>query len=493
MLRLLWPESRWPFRDRRWSEGLESSTLRTNRDPWLESPYPLDPLPHVNELIIPTGAARYAKALLLFDHPTMLALAADVWGWAGNPHQTETPEEVQVYSPGYWGEEQNFRDLTIDYDGKTLAWSMTALTPQYLTGGLWLVPLVDRRYFLHRNLRSIAFTNGIDKTWATLFANLESLSGIPINFDSIHANYLVPDRETFESQGVGIGHVIDAAALSVGRRVVPSSNGTELTLLTSGESEALISGNYINQGDDNLPKHRQAGYFYPRSPKPKQLDLVSPILRNYYPCEGHLVWTSEIAESSVDDESIVVFTTCYAQILELMQTGTSFSQLYNLAEQLRTDLALWAVWSHNGTFGALANYELTGHDDYWSIGYRDGRTINSQVRGLHPDFYPRIQLSQAPAFFRHLDDGIICRLLGDVSGCDSETLQLGAGLARPMLPSGTGLLQDRFRSDGSEITIKVWNGGYEAITVDEEGPPQLVQCKRLNCLPVVDVEYCPPE
>lgn len=495
MLRLLWPESRWPFRDRRWSEGFQSSTLRTNRDPWLESPYPLDPCPRINELIIPTGAARYAKALLLFDHPTMLEVAYSVWNWTGNSQQTGSPEELEdIDFSGIWGAQQNYRDLVATYGGKTLTWSMTALTPQLLTGGLWLVPLVDRRYFLHRNLRSIEFADGVDMSWGTLFDELEAISGLPISPpSSFNPSYLVPDRETFESQGVGIGHILDAAALSFGLRAVPAEKGTELKLMSAAESRDLIEANYINQPSDNVPKHRQLGGFYPRAPKPKELKLVSPILRNYYVCEGHEVTTSAIAESSVDNERIVIFTTCYAQYLESFLSGASSSQLYDLAEKLRIDLADWAKWSHNGTFAAVANYTLTGHDDYWFIGFRAGRIVNSQVRALPHDFYPRIQLSQAPAFFRHLDDGIICKLIDDITACDDETLQLGSGNARPMLPTNTGLLEERTKSDGSEITIKIWNASYEALIFDEEGLPQLVQCKRVNCLPVIDVEYCPPE
>lgn len=492
MLRTLWPSSRWPFRDRTWSEGFDSSTLRRNADPLLASPYPIPPAPGVNELVIPTGAARYASALLLFEHSTFLELAADVWAWAGNAQQTQDPEYLEdINLEGVWGAEANWRDLTITYNEKTLSWSMTALTPQLLLGGLWLVPLVDRRYFLTRMPRAVTFPSDEDKTWSTLFDDYATLAGMTINKPvSFASAYLVPDNDTFSAQGVGLGHAIDAAALSVGLRVIPANKGTELTLIAADDSRTLMDTNYVNSGSDTTAKHRQLGGYYPRAPKPKQVNLISPVLRNYYVCDGHEITTSAISESSVNEEVITVFTTCYAQyLLDEFQSASS-TALTAMALKLKTDLADWAKWAHNGTFAAIANYSLTGHDDYWSIGFRGGRRINSQVRALPPNFYPPLQCSQAEAFFRHLDDGIICKLTENITACDSETLELGFGEVIPMLPDESGTLQERTKSDGTDMALDVYHAGFNAIEFNASGGDQFIQCKRVNCTPIVDVNYC---
>lgn len=491
-LEKLWPESRWPFRDTRYSEGFESSALRVARDPWFESPYPIEPAPGINEIVIPTGAARYAKALILVDQQTMIALAKAVWGRAENIEENEDAiilEDEELAPSGNWGDKQNYLDLVFRYNGKSLTWSMTALTPQLTLGSLWIVPLVDQRYFLNRKLRAVEFTDGTDMTWTELFDELQTISGMFIEKpNEFNEFYLNPDRETFESEGVGVGNAIDAAAMSVGLRVVPITNGTELKLMDAQDSIDLIKSNYFKDYTEHdpvdgpyIPQDRQLGGFYPQKAKPKELKLVAPILRNYFNCSSQEEYSSTINSDGI--ETIIIFTTCWIQYTGETKDSGSNSQLYNLTEQLREDLEKWLEWSHNGAFAAVAEYELTGHDDYWSIGWRPGKVVNSQVRSLPNDFFPRIQISQSPAFFRHKEDAVIARTTSEISVREDD--QYGSGTAVPRKLTETGTEEDLKRSDGSEIEITIWNGGGDAIAVDRS-----VQCKRLNCLAVVDVDYC---
>lgn len=469
-LETFWQQSRWPLRQTSIGSPLAHSLFPEAPDRIFESPYPLLPKPVLNELIIPTGAARYSSALILMDE-------ASYWQLHGSD-SSGTPEDATNASP---------LPLRFEYGGSVIERQMYALTPFVIDASgadLLAVPLVDRRYFWLNDLRRWNVAG--DQTWAQLFDQISGMISADIEHPEIAASYLIPDAETYRTEGLSIAHLLDAAALSVGLRAVYTDAGGGTVILQS----ATQASTSRNASVSSFGKWAIMGGFAPRHPIPESLQLICRTLHNFYRNCGQFVQSHAFVADDQFPNSISIHSTMWAQYTLGVIDVLSAYQLAALAEQLAQDLEAWMVSSLPLSMVGVANWNLSGHDDYLSVRHDHTAGIVTQVQAMPQDFAPFLQMSQAPGNFWHIEDGIICRLLGDVTAMDPETLQLGSGLARPMRVLATGQLVDRVRSNGTPITITVFNGSIEPITVEEDGPPPIIQCKRLNCLPVIDVEYC---
>lgn len=186
----------------------------------------------VNTLWWPTGAARWAIGTYLVaeeDLATIRNLA-----YAASTYQALTltiDDGTYSVGPSMW----MLPAIPLTQDPPDNASRVDWTLPRSLEtipgtsvkeNNLYLLPLVDARYFWWEKSASITVTEGTT-TWATLFTAIASALGITLTQDSVPAAYLKP---TVELRGAHeqLPVLLDAAALSVGMRVVAKLDGTYL-------------------------------------------------------------------------------------------------------------------------------------------------------------------------------------------------------------------------------------------------------------------------
>lgn len=165
--------------------------------------------PRLNTLVWPTGASRWAQFQCLATKRQLEAVQAAV-GDAG------TPLELVIG--------------TTANGGRRVSTAMHLLTPRVVFDGysldkpLYLLTLVDARWFWWQETSATA---PAVTSWSALIGGLLSAVGVSPTVDTIHADYSTPQS----ARWAGLTHkplpvLIDAAAESVGCRVVRQTDGT---------------------------------------------------------------------------------------------------------------------------------------------------------------------------------------------------------------------------------------------------------------------------
>jgi hypothetical protein len=157
-------------------------------------------------LFWPAGASRFAQAHLLATDAQLASVRAWVYGGGG-------------YRPG---------DLVMDDGTRSITTSLYLLPPRPLaqagSGGLWLLPLVDERFYWWQRTADVAVTAGTT-TWAQLFAAVGAALGVSISVPAIPAAYLTPPAG-LAGRYEALPPLLDAAAFAVGLRITRSLGGT---------------------------------------------------------------------------------------------------------------------------------------------------------------------------------------------------------------------------------------------------------------------------
>jgi hypothetical protein len=112
--------------------------------------------------------------------------------------------------------------------------------------GLYLITLVDERYYWQGDSASLAVKQG--DTWATLIESAASALGVSVSYSAVSADYGSPDADSqLASAAQNAALLLDALAYNTGRVVVRNLNGS-YALLTYDESfaRAVASRNYTS-------------------------------------------------------------------------------------------------------------------------------------------------------------------------------------------------------------------------------------------------------
>ncbi len=194
--------------------------------------YPPSPLPRINELYWPTGAARWAQGWLLMDGERFNKITSSFL----EPGSAQTAATLKV---------------TRDQDD-VLTCQVFPLHPRPVNGirgstdeedeSLWIVPIVDQRYFWQ--FTSVDFSAIDDTTtWSQLYTQVTTSSGIAITADTIHADYLKPDTVSFQREDMNVAVALDAIAHSIGHRIIADYDGTVRSLADDARYETNTSDN----------------------------------------------------------------------------------------------------------------------------------------------------------------------------------------------------------------------------------------------------------
>lgn len=158
----------------------------------------------------PTGASRWATGYFLMSSGQRTAINALV-----------KPTLVSATAPVPL-------TLTIGDGTRTISTTMYALASrpllQFGTETVWLLTLVDVRYWWWTKTAAIAITAGTT-AWSDLVSSIGTALGETLTLSTVDADYLKPHPDlatNFEY----LPPLLDAVAYSIGRRVVRSLDGT---------------------------------------------------------------------------------------------------------------------------------------------------------------------------------------------------------------------------------------------------------------------------
>lgn len=126
--------------------------------------------------------------------------------------------------------------LTLNIDDEShaaISTSMYLLPPRPISqisvpgvpgGNLWMMTLVDDRYFWWYRSGSIIVNEGVT-TWNLLYEEIASALGISLTIDTVDPSYQMPTRR-MRSLNQPLPVLLDAVAMSVGQQVIRKFNGT---------------------------------------------------------------------------------------------------------------------------------------------------------------------------------------------------------------------------------------------------------------------------
>lgn len=326
--------------------------------------YPAPPSLRLNQLYWPTGASRWSFGFFLMaqQHLSELSSTNSALTFKAT-HQDGTTFTTSLYL----------------LESRPLA---------SLSGSASVVVLVDERYFWQ--FKNVGDT-GPQTTWSGIFS-ATGLATAP----TVESGYLKPDTTELLRRYENAAFVLDAAAHSLGKRVIRKTNGT-VEVVTAADSKTR----YDAQASSS--KTRIAGGTIAAPLAPAQVQVVFPKIANGCQPTGRTVYaTTADAPStvaSVTGLKKTIYTTCWADY----STGSfdNQSNCDNLAAQIGSDYYAWLARAFDSTYAGIVDWTPTGFDDHTL--YDFGRTTQNQpgecvqstrVQSLPVNFGPEAQLSQ---------------------------------------------------------------------------------------------------
>ncbi len=132
----------------------------------------------------------------------------------------------------YAGNQLNALTLSIGDSKRSISTDMFLVPPRPISqlttpsanGNLWLLTLVDDRYYWWYRNGSLTVSPGAT-TWAALYGQIAAILGVTITVDTVSADYQKPtNRFTTYQQPIPI--LLDQVAYSIGQRIVRRLDGT---------------------------------------------------------------------------------------------------------------------------------------------------------------------------------------------------------------------------------------------------------------------------
>lgn len=397
-----WPDTDWLFQ-RMPMRGHASPYWSTGHTSRIDTPYPRLPSVRIGELVWPTGASRYARGLYVVDKERMRAIASGAFGYGGD----------LTSAPVVWGNSWNALDLTFRQDGVTKTYSMYALPPLRLDTTdeitLWLLPLVDERYFWQLQ----GYTGAdIGTTWTSLTDAIEGVLGVSGNF-SAAGDYGTFDQDTFADTSISCGAALDLASLSTGQRVVTNESGGAVIYETAGAAAATRSNNF---GLDGL----RMGAVSPEIVEPEPIDFFARYVNDHYPHPHEkYVLTAGGTNSGSSPESPTVRCAWYVEHFQQAVDAGADAAFQDFADRFYADALAWNSRPYVASFAGIADWNASGFDDYVSIRIHDdigGAAAIMRAVSLPQNFLPAYNACQRPNIYIHPHDTATGTLLDPLSG-----------------------------------------------------------------------------
>lgn len=357
-------------------------------------------------------------------------------------------------------------------------------TPMYLlpprrissyTGGdkhgrLWLLPLVDERYlwqYIDVGDNTASAIGATDFTWATFLGPtklgaLAPFSAAGLDLDAISADYKKPDGIAFDARSYTFPAVLDAAAESIGMRVVRDFGGTVYLMNYSRSAtrlqDSLKPAADLETGYDLIAGGKADKYQALRVPT--KVTVVFPKWTNngqYYTVDR----TAAVvlgADTLTHGGTKVLYTSAQAEFdsSNAISNGTACTALAN---KIALDWYNWQTEVYDYTFQGLKKWKPQGYDDciLYAFGNRRPETgeydAQTRIVSLPMNFGVGAQLQSFKYSASRGDYMARSSLITNLAGGSYTTVTLAVS---------EGDL-DGFTLAANEITIK--NAGLYTITL----------------------------
>lgn len=348
--------------------------------------YPKAPKPRLNTLYWPTGATRWARGYFLATGAAKDQIVA------------------QAHSPG----RNTPLKLKMGEDSSYLETAMYLLPPRIVARpipepgqqdeSLWILPLVDVRYWWqNRSTDDLEVTTST--TWTNLFSTLGTKLGVTISVPTaVAAAYLQPDPIEFTRRYENAASMLDAAALSVGKRIVRRIDGT---VRAESPADALAAFEANFNGD--WQQVCGGGIENPGGSAPAAVITTFRRWRDYAILQKgkvHAESSNAPAEVSVvAGTRKQIHSTAFADYTASDASASNSASLAALATKIGDDFFSWLYRTHDYTFSGIKPWHPTGFDDAveWTFGNQghSGKyQAQTRIQSLPHDFGFDLQLSQ---------------------------------------------------------------------------------------------------
>lgn len=370
-LRVFVSETTWQASNRGNARSGFTANVNMNSPNW-----PSPPAPKLNTLYWPTGAARWAWGLFLATATQVNQIFAAIAPSSGGVTFRESYGNLV---------------LADDESGDTItAAGMHLLPPRPISvpeisddESLWLLPIVDERYFWQWiNLGSIATADTLDETstWTDLWTLIQAALGTAITKDTISADYFQPDPREFTREFQNIALLMDAAAASVGQRIVRQLDGS-VESLGSDNAATALAGNVSGGGESGIYRLIAGGDFSnvaPWSIRPEKVKVVFPRYDLGRPdCDGAVyaesVNATTIGETTYRSNLVkTFFNTAFADYGGDVTASSpdNTADLATLATKIARDYFAWLAKQFDYTFAGVKPWAMSGFEDWtiWTFG-----------------------------------------------------------------------------------------------------------------------------
>lgn len=363
--------------------------------------WPDPPPPRLNSLWWPTGASRWARGYFLCDGTTLASLRNYVSASGVN-----TPLAL----------------LMGDSDHNTLNTPMYLLPPRQLTPvesvaeQLWLLPLVDERYWWQfRETENLVLDGTM--TWASLYSWLGTVLGVTVTAETVHADYLKPDPVEFTRQYDNAAVLLDAVAASVGQRIVRAIDGT-----VTAQSATTAGTNLDATVAATAPWQQVAGRATSPASQADDFDAPEKVLVSFpkyafcHPyCGGAAVSYSATAPAGITTKRIGTYksihSSLYADFTTEAGTADNSTALQTLTDRIAADYYAWLQLRYDYTFLGIKSTPVVGSHD--AVEWQFGRQLDdgsyqacTRIQSLPGNFGVESQLSQDTTL-KLLDDFVL--------------------------------------------------------------------------------------
>ena len=243
-----------------------------------------------------------------------------------------------------------------------------AVGPQSEVDGLWLLPLVDSRYYL---VSGVTYSEVTQSTWKTWLEAVHNFCGITCTVENVSSEFLKPGQLYYpQGNTPGITILADSAALTIGRRYVRQLNGTfELQTYADAVSKySPVNGFKVIAGGRQIGAPMVLPYLYTfrwHESGSTAID-ISTIAAANWPSNAYWAGSRTITMRCVRPMGQETAATDFAKAWAVQHSAWRF---------LRNDV----------TYAGAVPYVLTGGDDRVEITC-DATTCNTRVFARHSEW-----------------------------------------------------------------------------------------------------------
>lgn len=353
--------------------------------------WPESPTPQINTLYWPTGATRWASCLLLADDLGKNAIV--------NSANVDVAGDKYASAVNIVFEEDGYDGVVADGFSMDSQHRVSLKTEMYLLKPrpvampsgetkLWVLPLVDERYFWQ--WKHVGSTKDIEaENWEEFLkeivsilspAGAEYIESLPPAYDW-KPDLLDKDSLSYANAAI----LLDAAAMSVGLRVVRNFDGSlNLFSSESGRQTWLSSTSSSRSQIYGIWSQISGGDFTTQSGAASFPESVTVLM----PGGNAIIKTQEDLEVSLG------FASDTTKLFRVPYLPESYDETErsDLAKQIAKDFFGWRERHGDMSFTGLKPWEMNGFEDYVSIEFgspgRAGEMYQAQTRvvSLPPNF-----------------------------------------------------------------------------------------------------------